>query len=226
MSRDKIKKTVIDFKLEDLSDGLPDYTGFANYCIKVNADGNGLEYGVPVPAVGGYLFTLLEDGPGSYSGAANKIVKVNGAASAIVFGETVDTDIALAADSDSRIPSQHAVKTYIDGKSGIKMVTANTGTSYSIDLSLGAAFNLTLNGDCTFTFPSTGTADIVQQFWIYLKRDTTPNRIITWDTDVRWPMNITPALDGTAETLTIFRFSQLGNAARWYGEVLGMGYAI
>jgi len=202
MSRDKIKSTVIDVKLEDLSDGLPAYVGFEGYSLRVNDDGDGLDYGVPIPIAGSWLFTILEDVPSSYVGNANKLVKVTSGADGLEFGQTID-----------EIVNQ-------------KMVTANTGASYTIDLSLGIVFNLTLTDGCTFTLPATGTTDIMKQFWIYLKRDTTPNRIITWDTDIRWPMNITPALDGTASTLTIFRFSQLGNTARWYGEVLGMGYEI
>ena len=106
------------------------------------------------------------------------------------------------------------------------MVTANTGTGYSIDLALGTCFNLTLTGGCTFTFPTTGTAATMSQFWIYLNRDATPSRTVTWPTNTKWSMDIVPALDGTASTLTIFRFTQLGNTNRWYGECLGMGYVI
>lgn len=118
-------------------------------------------------------------------------------------------------------------KTYVDTQITNSllptMVTANTGTSYTVNLSSGSCFDLTLTGDCTFTFPSSGSTNKMSQFWIYLKRDATPNRTVTWDTDVKWSMDIVPALDGTASKLTIFRFSQLGNTSRWYGEVLATG---
>ena len=134
---------------------------------------------------------------------------------------------------------QVANKKYVDDNT-IIMITANTGTAYTIDLANGTCFNLTLNGNVTFTFPATGTANIMREFWIYLNRDATPNRTITWDADIKWTWNTEPsistspyALDdnfsyisGAASTLTIFRFTQLGNSSRWYGEILGTGYTI
>jgi len=108
----------------------------------------------------------------------------------------------------------------------IKICTANTSTSYTIDLANGNSFYLTLTNNVTFTFPATGTAGYMQQFWIVLVRDATPNRIVTWDTDVKWPQDVLPILDGTASKMSIFRFFQMGNSSRWYGEILGLGYTI
>lgn len=137
-----------------------------------------------------------------------------------------DTSTAAALGSSGLVAHSDHVHKGSGGSSAIVMCTANTTTAYTVDLANGTCFNLTLNGDCTFTFPSAGTAGVMKEFWIYLNRDATPSRAVTWDTDVRWPMNIVPALDGTASTLTIFHFTQLGNTARWYGEVLGMGFPI
>ena len=137
-----------------------------------------------------------------------------------------DTSTAAALGSSGLVAHSDHVHKGAGGSSSIVMCTANTTTAYTVDLANGTCFNLTLNGDCTFTFPSAGTAAVMGEFWIYLKRDATPSRAVTWDSDVKWPMDIVPALDGTASTLTIFHFTQLGNSARWYGEVLGMGYTI
>ena len=169
-------------------------------------------------------------------------------ASGIIYNADTDvTTFGVFPVTPSSAPTtdyQVANKKYVDdtasSPASITMVTANTGTAYTIDLANGTCFNLTLNGNVTFTFPATGTANIMREFWIYLNRDATPNRTITWDADIKWTWNTEPsistspyALDdnfsyisGAASTLTIFRFTQLGNSSRWYGEILGTGYTI
>jgi len=155
-------------------------------------------------------------------------------------------------NSDQHAPTQQSAKEYIDSKdqaldtrlvsaesnissidsrvttieSGAVMETANTGSEYTFNLSGSVHFDLTLTDNCTFTFPETGSSGEVEQFWLYLKRDSTPDRTVTWDSDVKWPLDIIPALDGTALTMSMFKFTQLGATSRWYGECLGMGYTI
>ena len=87
-------------------------------------------------------------------------------------------------------------------------------------------FAITLTENCTFTFPTGLTSGELVQFWVYLKQDATGGRSVTWPSSVKWAMDIVPALDTTLSTLTILHFQSLGSDSRWYGEVLGMGYAI
>jgi hypothetical protein len=108
----------------------------------------------------------------------------------------------------------------------VALVTANTSTAYTIDISDNVYFNLTLTGNCTFTFPTGLTSGELAQFWIYLKQDSTGGRSVTWPSSVKWPMNVVPSLDTTLSTMSIVYFSSLGSDSRWYGQVLGMGYTI
>jgi hypothetical protein len=64
-------------------------------------------------SVGATNFVGLGDVPHSYSAQANKLVRVNGAANGLEF-LALDTDGALAANSDTVVASQKALKTYID----------------------------------------------------------------------------------------------------------------
>jgi len=114
---------------------------------------------------------------------------------------------------------------YIDNFTS-NFIAANTGATYTIDLSNIKNFNLTLNSDCVFVFPTTVAEDQLTEFNIYLKRDTTPNRTITFPSSVVWVMNIVPSFDGTASTLTMLNFKSLGDEDRWYGRVIGMGWPI
>jgi hypothetical protein len=139
-----------------------------------------------------------------------------------------DNDLFIIEDSESSNAKKKVKLSNVLANAMSKhlICTANTGTGYTIDLANGTVFELTLDNATTFTFPSTGIAGELGEFWIYLKRDATGGRTITWDSDIKWAMDIVPSLDTTASTLTIFRFTQLGNSSRWYGEVLGMGYVI
>ena len=170
------------------------------------------------------------DGSNSYVrvGSDGKLYQDNNPPASVTFETStgnIKQDGVVSVGVLSTVPRADHVHPS-SGSSTIVMCTANTGTAYTIDLANGTCFNLTLNDNVTFTFPATGTAAVMKEFWIYLNRDATASRTVTWDTDVKWPMDVVPALDGTASKLTIFHFTQLGNAARWYGEVLGMGYAI
>ena len=142
--------------------------------------------------------------------------------------QALDTRIVSAENNissiDQEISSIDSRVTTIE--SGAVMETANTGSEYTFNLSGSVHFDLTLTDNCTFTFPETGSSGEVEQFWLYLKRDSTPDRTVTWDSDVKWPLDIIPALDGTALTMSMFKFTQLGATSRWYGECLGMGYTI
>ena len=106
------------------------------------------------------------------------------------------------------------------------IITANSGSAYTIDVTDVVYFEITLTENCTFTFPTGLTSGELTQFWLYLKQDATGGRSVTWPASVKWAMDIVPALDTTLSTLTILHFQSLGSDSRWYGEVLGMGYAV
>ena len=131
-----------------------------------------------------------------------------------------EVTLSGAVDDISEIDSR------VSSLEGPPLETDDTGSAYTFDLSTKSHFDLTLTDNCTFTFPATGISGEVGEFLLYLKRDSTSDRTVTWDSDVKWAMDVVPVLDGTALTMSVFKFTQLGNTSRWYGECLGMGYVI
>lgn len=59
-------------------------------------------------------FLALTDVPDSYTGKAGYLVSVKSTVDQLEFNYYADTDGTLAADSDSRIATQKATKTYVD----------------------------------------------------------------------------------------------------------------
>jgi hypothetical protein len=106
-----------------------------------------------------------------------------------------------------------------DYKEGV--VTANTGTAYTISLSTGTLQILTLTGNCTFTFP---TATAGKSFTLLLKQDATGSRTVTWPSAVKWPGGTAPTITSTASKLDKYVFTSDGT--NWYGSNAGQNYSV
>lgn len=91
-------------------------------------------------------------------------------------------------------------------------VVANTGTAYTIDIAGGTLFDLTLTGNCTFTFP---TATAGRQFTLVLNQDSTGSRTVTWPSSVRWPGGTAPTVTATASKTDVYSFLAVGTY--WLG---------
>ena len=101
------------------------------------------------------------------------------------------------------------------------VVTANTGTAYTISLASGTVQILTLTGNCTFTFP---TATSGQSFILLLKQDGTGSRTVTWPAAVKWPGSTAPTITSTASRLDKYIFTADGT--NWYGSNAGQNYTV
>lgn len=101
------------------------------------------------------------------------------------------------------------------------VVTANTGTAYTISLAGGTVQFLTLTGNCTFTFP---TATTGQSFMMLLRQDGTGGRTVTWPAAVRWPSGTAPTITSTANRMDKFVFTADGT--NWYGSNAGQNYTV
>lgn len=97
-------------------------------------------------------------------------------------------------------------------------VVANTGTSYAINLANGTLFDLTLTGNCTFTFP-TPTNGL--QFTVRLKQDGTGGRTLTLPSSVRWDADGAPELSVTAGLTDRLVFDADGTY--WLASTAGIG---
>ena len=103
-----------------------------------------------------------------------------------------------------------------------EVATANTGTAYTIDLANGSVQNLTLTGNCVFTFP---TATAGRSFLLVLRQDATGSRTATWPTStnpVRWPGGTAPTLTTTASRVDLFAFTADGTV--WFGRTISQNH--
>ena len=98
---------------------------------------------------------------------------------------------------------------------------ASSGTSYTIDLESGNVFEITLTGNCTFSFsnpPATGKGG---SFTLILKQDGTGGRTVTWPASVNWAGGSAPALTTTADAIDILAFATTDAGTNWYGFLSG-----
>lgn len=102
-----------------------------------------------------------------------------------------------------------------------EVVTANTGTAYTIDLANGSVQILTLTGNCTFTFP---TATAGKSFTLLLRQDGTGGRTVTWPAAVKWPGGTAPTITSTASRQDKYIFTADGT--NWYGSNAGQNYTV
>ena len=101
------------------------------------------------------------------------------------------------------------------------LISANTGTAYTINTASGTIQNLTLTGNCTFTFP---TATSGEQFTLFLKQDATGSRTVTWPASIRWAGGSAPSLTTAASKTDVLSF--IFNGTYWVGFVGGLNYTL
>ena len=120
---------------------------------------------------------------------------------------------------DDKVLEQPVLKDY-----GETVVTANSGTTYTIDLSEGNVFNITLTNNCAFTFanpPASGTAG---SFTLILTQDATGGRTVTWPGAVEWLGGVVPAITATADRADIFTFVTINAGTRWFASMSAANY--
>lgn len=98
-------------------------------------------------------------------------------------------------------------------------VVANTGAGYTVAIANGTLFDLTLTGNCIFTFP---TATAGRQFTLLLNQDATGSRTVTWPSSVRWAGGSTPTITATASKTDVLSF--VSGGTYWLGFVGGQNY--
>jgi hypothetical protein len=129
----------------------------------------------------------------------NLVLQVNGTTTAL----TLDT-----------AKSMNLSGSYTEG-----VVTANTSTAYTVDLTNGTLQILTLTGNCTYTFP---TATAGKSFTLFQKQDATGSRTVTWPASVKWPASTAPTITSTASKGDKFVFTADGTY--WWGSNAGQNY--
>ena len=119
-------------------------------------------------------------------------------------------------DMDDKVLQKPVIKDYAKS-----LVTANSGSSYTIDLVNGNAFEITLTANCSFTFSNPPASGKAGNFMLVLKQDATGSRTVTWPAAVDWPSATAPTLTTTASGVDILTFMTTDGGTRWYGFVAG-----
>ncbi len=124
-------------------------------------------------------------------------------------------------DMDDKVLQKPVLRDY-----GETLVTANSSTAYTVDLTASNVLKITMTGNCTFTFsnpPASGTAG---SFTLILIQDGTGSRTATWPAAVKWAGGTAPTLTTTATTGTdILTFITVDGGTTWYGFAAGSGMA-
>lgn len=98
--------------------------------------------------------------------------------------------------------------------------TANTGATYTIDLTNGSLQVLTLTASCTYTFP---TPVAGKSFMLVQKQNGTGGWSVTWPASVKWPGGTAPTITSTASKTDKFVFTAIDGSS-WLGSVAGQNY--
>jgi hypothetical protein len=102
------------------------------------------------------------------------------------------------------------------------LVTANTGTAYTINITNGTVQYLTLTGNCTYTFP---TPVAGKSFMLIQRQDGTGGRTVTWPASVDWPGATAPTLTSTANRVDKFVFTAI-DGSNWLASNAGQNYTV
>jgi hypothetical protein len=151
---------------------------------------------------------------GTLSGNAAGAIDMNG------FAITLDavTLSGAVAGADQEV-ARIKLKDYAETR-----VQANTGTSYDIDLEAGNVHELTLTGNCTFTFSNPPASGTMGSFFLILKQDATGSRTTTWPASVDWPGGSAASLSTGANDVDLLMFWTVDGGTTWYGQLVGADF--
>ena len=130
------------------------------------------------------------------------------------------TGIAFNAASKTQFSINSVETTFASGIRENVTTSTITASTYTIDLANGTLFDLTLNANCTYTFPTIASSK-GKQFTIFQTQGTTP-RTITWPTDVRWAGGTAPTITATASKTDVISF--VCDGLRWFGFISGLNF--
>jgi hypothetical protein len=139
----------------------------------------------------------------------------------IAFADNTLTGVAGTTATQTLTNKTIEAGTFTNGYTE-EIVTANTGTAYTIDLANGSVQYLTLTGNCTYTFP---TPVAGRSFILIQRQDGTGGRTVTWPASVDWPAATAPTLTSTANRVDKFVFTAI-DGSNWLGSNAGQNYTV
>jgi hypothetical protein len=181
----------------------------------------------------------VEAAIGSFTGTSVQASNTLGAAATFdLFRGVVDSDgdgggpttvfsvdgtgaiTAGGADFANNEVTQATLKDYAE-----TTVIADTGATYTIDLENGNVFNLTLTGDCTYTFSNPPASGSAGAFTLIQNQDGTGSRTVTWPASVEWAEGSAPTITSTASSTDVFTFITTDGGTTWYGFTGGQDFS-
>ena len=108
---------------------------------------------------------------------------------------------------------------------GETLTTANTSTTYTIDLTNGNVFELTLTGNCTYTFSNPPGSGIGGSFTLIQKQDGSGSRTVAWPASVDWAGGTGPTISSGANDVDVFTFVTTDAGTTWYGFTAGQDFS-
>jgi hypothetical protein len=105
-------------------------------------------------------------------------------------------------------------------------VAANSSTAYTVDLTTGNVFEITLTGDCVFTFSNPPASGKAGSFTLILAQDGTGSRTTTWPASVKWAGGTAPTLSTAASSVDLLAFTTRDAGTTWYGALVGLAFAV
>ena len=108
---------------------------------------------------------------------------------------------------------------------GETLTTANTSTAYTIDLTNGNIFELTLTGNCTYTFSNPPGSGIGGSFTLIQKQDGSGSRTVSWPASVDWAGGSGPTISSGANDVDVFTFVTTDAGTTWYGFTAGQDFS-
>ncbi len=97
-------------------------------------------------------------------------------------------------------------------------VNSVTGT-YTLDMEIGNAWDLTLTGNTTFTFANPATSSQWSEFQLLLRQDGTGGWVVTWPAEV----TNSPALNTTLATASLLRIITTDGGSSWLVFIVETG---
>jgi hypothetical protein len=114
----------------------------------------------------------------------------------------------LVAALDAKAPLQEPVNT----------VAATGSTETLPDITSNTVHRLTLDANCTLTFPTAGAG---KSFTLVLVQDATGSRTVTWPGTVKWSGGVAPTLSTGAGKIDYLTF-MCTDGTNWAGFVAGL----
>lgn len=174
-------------------------------------------------------------GSSAAAGAATTLIRSD--ATIAAFDATSPTTQAVAdaaavgtAAFAARRDHKHAwpsAQNFLDALTGVSATAGNlnsnvntvatTGSTETLDTTLYAVHDCTMDQSCTFTFSNPGSSGKNTTFVLVLRGAFTP----TFPAAVKWPDGAAP----TYTTPTIYTFTTVNAGTTWYGQSVGKAFA-